>query len=85
MMVDAAGCATDKVKLSYDSSSKTVTIKPDRKWLESEAREYPVRIDPETTLVTPSQKVSYDYDVLNSLGEKAYEDGPACLHDGPKR
>ena len=75
MMVDAAGCATDKVKLSYDSSSKTVTIKPDRKWLESEAREYPVRIDPETTLVTPSQKVSYDYDVLNSLGEKAYEDG----------
>lgn len=39
MMVDAAGCATDKVKLSYDSSSKTVTIKPDRKWLESEARE----------------------------------------------
>ena len=75
MMVDAAGCATDKVKLSYDSSSKTVTIKPDRKWLESEAREYPVRIDPETTLVTPSQKVSYDYDVLNSLVEKAYKDG----------
>ena len=72
MMVDAAGCATDKVKLSYDSSSKTVTIKPDRKWLESEAREYPVRIDPETTLVTPSQKVSYDYDLLNSLVSQSW-------------
>lgn len=66
MMADAAGCGTDRIKLSYNSSTKTMTLTADKDWLDSEEREYPVRIDPGAMLVKPSD---FSYAMVGSREE----------------
>ena len=54
IMYDDDGQFSLDVDLSFDREENVVTITADREWLEEEDRAYPVRIDPDMSLV-PSQ------------------------------
>lgn len=54
IMYDDDGQFSLGVDLSFDRDENVVTITADREWLEDEDRAYPVRIDPDMSLV-PSQ------------------------------
>ncbi|MCM1223570.1 MAG: DNRLRE domain-containing protein [Lachnospiraceae bacterium] len=42
IVTDAKGVSTSKVKVTYDKKTKTATIKPDKKWLKSKKRKFPL-------------------------------------------
>lgn len=42
IVTDAKGVSTSKVKVTYDKKKKTITLKPDKKWLNSKKRKFPL-------------------------------------------
>lgn len=42
IVTDAKGVSTSKVKVTYDKKKKTITLKPDKKWLNSKKRRFPL-------------------------------------------
>ena len=49
-ITDANGVSTTNVKLSYNKKTKTITVKPNKKWWNSKKRKFPVEI--RTTYIT---------------------------------
>lgn len=50
MMTDANGVSISKVKLSYNRKTKTLKVKPNKKWWNSKKRKFPIEI--RTTYIT---------------------------------
>lgn len=44
IVTDRKGISTSKVKVKYDKKKKTVTLTPDKKWLDSKKRTYPMTV-----------------------------------------
>lgn len=59
LMIDDAGETSDKLKLtlSGEEGAYKAKVTADKKWLEDEDRSYPVRIDPSTVNMVPSEFV----------------------------
>ena len=56
-MEDAAGAVSFRITLNLEEKDgkQILTVLPDTEWLQSEEREYPVRIDPSTISIDRSQ------------------------------
>lgn len=44
ILTDGKGVSTSKVKVTYNKKKKTVTLTPDKKWLNSSKRSYPMTV-----------------------------------------
>lgn len=44
IVTDSKGVSTSKVKVKYDKKKKTITLTPDKKWLNSKKRSYPMTV-----------------------------------------
>ena len=44
ILTDGKGVSTSKVKVTYNKKKKTVTLTPDKKWLNSDKRSYPMTV-----------------------------------------
>lgn len=79
VMIDAIGETSDDIEIKYNNSTKILTFIPDEEWLTDEEREYPVRIDPDTTLVGPEAFTV----TMIAMGDRLDENGVPLSQDNP--